>query len=252
LDDLAFRYRHGVIYADPPWHHAVPLEPYTRHPSTVYSQDGEADKDDATMPWQAIAAVPVETWAARPCVLAMWATAPHLGEAMSVLSAWGFDYKTCIGWVKEFRNGEPARGVGVWVMQPWEFLLIGVRGAPGVRSEERKPYRGVLGLLVDAETTGDDKARRVFYGERSRHSRKPLEVQEYLESFQIGDYLELFATRPRDGWTTWGFDTGFRLSERGVERFEVRPDPQLALDFPTEDADGAEDLPKVRDGEGSA
>jgi len=36
------------------------------------------------------------------------------------------------------------------------------------------------------------------------HSEKPSEVYSRIERLYPGPYLELFARKPRDGWTTWG------------------------------------------------
>ena len=38
---------------------------------------------------------------------------------------------------------------------------------------------------------------------RLEHSRKPVDLYEYAESFP-GPYLELFARSKRIGWTSWG------------------------------------------------
>jgi N6-adenosine-specific RNA methylase IME4 len=36
------------------------------------------------------------------------------------------------------------------------------------------------------------------------HSEKPDEVYRRIERLYGGPRLELFARKPRDGWTTWG------------------------------------------------
>jgi N6-adenosine-specific RNA methylase IME4 len=36
------------------------------------------------------------------------------------------------------------------------------------------------------------------------HSQKPEEYARIIEKLYDGPYLELFARRKRDGWTTWG------------------------------------------------
>jgi N6-adenosine-specific RNA methylase IME4 len=37
-----------------------------------------------------------------------------------------------------------------------------------------------------------------------QHSEKPDEVYRRIERLYPGPYLELFARKPRDGWTVWG------------------------------------------------
>lgn len=81
--------KYAVIYADPPW---------------GYSNKGTraaADKHYSTMTIEEIKALPVADIAAADCVLFLWATFPMLPEALEVIKAWGFRYKT-LGflWVK--------------------------------------------------------------------------------------------------------------------------------------------------------
>jgi len=40
--------------------------------------------------------------------------------------------------------------------------------------------------------------------EEAEHSEKPEEVARRIERLYPGPYLELFARRPRERWTTWG------------------------------------------------
>jgi hypothetical protein len=46
--------------------------------------------------------------------------------------------------------------------------------------------------------------RQVIIEPRREHSRKPDCVHERIERLVAGPYLELFARRERNGWTTWG------------------------------------------------
>jgi N6-adenosine-specific RNA methylase IME4 len=39
--------------------------------------------------------------AAANCVRFLRATSPKLSESFQVLSAWGFEYRTCMVWVKD-------------------------------------------------------------------------------------------------------------------------------------------------------
>ena len=43
-----------------------------------------------------------------------------------------------------------------------------------------------------------------FTWSRAEHSRKPDEFYSLVEAVSPGPYLELFARRPRVGWTVWG------------------------------------------------
>jgi len=74
--------RYAVIYADPPWR---------------YSQkglQGAAEKHDPTMSVEELCALPVAELAAPDSVLFLWATFPQLPEALRLIRAWGFTYKS--------------------------------------------------------------------------------------------------------------------------------------------------------------
>ena len=75
----------GVIYADPPWRLG----------------DGKGSPPYPTMATRDICALPVGSLAAPDCALFLWAVYSHLPDALAVISAWGFTYKTCaFTWVK--------------------------------------------------------------------------------------------------------------------------------------------------------
>jgi N6-adenosine-specific RNA methylase IME4 len=156
------------------------------------------------MPLADIAAIPVQDWAKRDCILGLWATWPKLDEAMDLIPRWGFKHVTGFPWVKTVpNNGAIRRGVGHWSMGCTEPFLIARRGEP------KRNGVPVLGLL-----TGEDRS---FWAPNVGHSVKPYGVHEWLEEIAEGPFLELFARREYPGWSTWGYDTGFRLSASGVE-----------------------------------
>lgn len=164
----------GVIYADPPWKF------------DVYSEDtGQgrtAEAHYSTMAVDDIAAVPVASFAADNCVLFMWATAPTLPEAFTLLAAWGFAYRTQCVWVKD------KIGLGFWFRNLHEILVIAVKGA------------------VPAPAHGTQWPS-VIEAPRGRHSEKPVIFYELIEAyFPSLPKIELFARNDRDGWECWGFE----------------------------------------------
>jgi hypothetical protein len=82
----------GVIYADPEWR----FEPRSRSTGL----DRSADNHYPTSSTDEIAMRPVDEIAADDCVLFLWATAPMLPDALRVMAAWGFAYKSQIVWRK--------------------------------------------------------------------------------------------------------------------------------------------------------
>lgn len=176
--------RYGVIYADPEWQWETWGEGgRERCPENHYP----------TSPTEAIAARPVGRLAADDCVLFLWATSPRLPDALAVMAAWGFTYKSQIIWrkVHEPKEGEtlPPRldlGNGYWFRNAHELLLIGTRGD------------------VPAPAMGDQFAS-VLDAPVGAHSAKPERFAEMIEAyFPTLPKLELNARIARPGWDCWG------------------------------------------------
>jgi N6-adenosine-specific RNA methylase IME4 len=171
--------KYGAILADPPWKFAV------------YSARGEgrsASQHYATEGHDTLASIPVGEWAADDCALFMWATDPMLPQALELMRAWGFTYKT-VGfyWTKRNADGSPFTGMGYWTRANPEQCLLGTRGHP-----ER--------LHKDV--------RRWIDSPRREHSRKPDEIYDRIERLVGGPYLEIFARQTKAGWDAWGNEAG--------------------------------------------
>jgi N6-adenosine-specific RNA methylase IME4 len=140
--------------------------------------DRAADNHYPTMRVQEIARLQVP--AADNCVLFLWATAPMLREALQLMDAWGFTYRSNCVWAKD----KP--GTGHWFRNRHEHLLVGVKGqipapAPG------EQYESVIEAAV------------------GRHSEKPQDFAEMIEKmFPSTPRVELFARATRSGWDVWG------------------------------------------------
>ncbi len=156
-----------LIYADPPWQ--------------LGSPDGQNAPENhyPTMSLEKIKAMPVPV--ADDAVLFLWAVASKLPEALQVMNAWGFQYKTCLAWVKDWI------GLGTWVRHRHELLLFGRRGNYPPPEPEDRPDS-------------------VIEAPRGRHSEKPTCVYELIErAYPLASKLELFARgTPRTGWKIWG------------------------------------------------
>lgn len=113
-------HNYEVIYADPPWQYQ------DRNCS------GSAEGHYRTMPLYQIKALPVEAIAAPNAVLLMWATWPLMREAMELIEAWGFTYKTIgFNWIKRNRSDCGFFfGLGRWTRGNAEPCLLATRGKP--------------------------------------------------------------------------------------------------------------------------
>ncbi|SCK49366.1 N6-adenosine-specific RNA methylase IME4 [Variovorax sp. HW608] len=161
--------RYPVIYCDPPWRYDY-----------VETESRAIENQYPTLDLQDIMSLPVQEIAFDDCVLYMWATSPKLADAMEVLPAWGFTYRTCAVWDKR------KLGMGYYFRQQHELLLVATRGEPPTPLPENRPSS-------------------VFAFERGEHSVKPVEVYEFIEAmYPELPKLEMFSRSPRTGWGAWG------------------------------------------------
>ncbi|MDP3938467.1 MAG: MT-A70 family methyltransferase [Deltaproteobacteria bacterium] len=170
-----------LLLADPPWQY--------KH---LISDNRRIENQYPTMSLEDICAYPAGKLATDDAVLFLWVPSPLLPEGLQALSAWGFNYRTCMVWVKD------KIGMGWWARQQHEQLLIGTRGNPPTPPEARRPPS-------------------VIFAPRGRHSEKPERAYEIIEAMYPewrDRRVELFARRRRDGWHAIGNEL---TSEADVE-----------------------------------
>lgn len=168
--------KYGCILADPPWRFRTWSET---------NQKKSASRHYSLMTIEEICGLPVASIAADDCVLLMWSINPMLPDAIRVIDAWGFRFRTvCFTWAKQTSTGAAWHmGLGYWSRQNTEQVLLATRGKP------KRLAKNVRQLLVSP---------------RREHSRKPDEQYERIEALCAGPYVELFARHRRPGWTSWG------------------------------------------------
>src|SRR5262249_54878479 len=97
---------------------------------------------------------------------------------------WGFEYKTHVVWVKDWI------GVGFWVHNQHEILLVAARGDMPTPAPANRPPS-------------------VIIAPRREHSRKPDEAYVLIERMYPDlPKIELFARQTRPGWAAWGNQVG--------------------------------------------
>ena len=63
------------------------------------------------------------------CFLFLWGTWAFLSEALRVIDAWGFTYKTSgFVWVKTYQSGKDVFGMGNYTRGNTEYVLLAVKG----------------------------------------------------------------------------------------------------------------------------
>lgn len=166
--------KYQIIYADPPW---------------SYNDSGCAGAAAAqysTMSLDELQRLPVGAMADKNCVLFMWATYPKMQEALALIKAWGFEYKTiAFQWVKTYKSGfGEFLGLGRWTRGNTEPCLLATKG---------KPHRINAGIS------------QLIFSPLRRHSQKPPEARVKIKKL-LGDLpaVELFAREKTPGWDVWG------------------------------------------------
>lgn len=176
-----------VIVADPPWRFETRSDK-----GRGRCPDGAVGRFHyETMDLAAIEALPVGSIAAKSAVLLLWATAPMMPQALEVLAAWGFSYRSQLVWVKQ------RIGTGYWARNRHELVLIAARGKFPAPAPAARP-----GSVIE--------------GQQREHSRKPEALFEFAErAWPDARKAELFARgAARPGWTAWGLEAEPLLSAK--------------------------------------
>ena len=141
-----------------------------------------------------LCALPVETLAEKDCLLFLWATFPQLPEALRLIRAWGFTFKTvAFVWLKLNKKSSTwFYGLGYWTRGNAEICLLAKRGKPKRRSA------GVHQFIISPV---------------EEHSKKPdVTRDKIIELAGNLPRVELFARQKTPGWDVWGNEVDSDLS----------------------------------------
>ena len=158
--------KYNIVYADPPWSYN------SRRSNYIKNSSGETLRHYDTLTLDELKQIPISEITDKDCMLFMWATFPQIQEALDLIKAWGFDYKTV------------AFGVGYYTRNNVEICLLGVKG---------KPFKEVGNMSS------------VVISPREEHSKKPDIVRDKIVEL-CGDIprIELFARKETEGWDVFG------------------------------------------------
>ena len=180
LNDLVeLGHKFSTIYADPPWKYS--------NQATRSAADGEYP----TLSIDELSKLPVPQLTTENAHLHLWTTNGFIHEALHLIESWGFEYKSCLVWVK------PQMGIGNYWRVSHEFLLLGVKGSMTFKNHALKSW-------IEAK--------------RTRHSAKPEIVRTFVELASPGPYLELFGRRLVKGWTVFGNQIEKNMFDEAEER----------------------------------
>ncbi|MBF2760897.1 MAG: transcriptional regulator [Ectothiorhodospiraceae bacterium AqS1] len=188
--------RYEVIYADPPWDYKGQLQ----HCGAGGGDSGGAMRHYPTVTLADLKTLPVDRIAADDSLLFLWATSPHLDQAIDLGKAWGFAWAT-VAFVWDKCKTNP----GYYTLSQCELCLAFKKGKiPSPR--------------------GARNIRQLVSEPRQGHSRKPDEVRRRIESmFPDQSRIELFAREPAAGWKAWGLEAQWdakrpRLTRPRIDR----------------------------------
>lgn len=175
--------KYNIIYADPPWDY----ENWNKKWHEENASSRWAGKKYPLMPLEDICNLPVNEIADKNSVLFMWTISTMLPNALKVIDAWGFKYRT-VGfvWVKKNKIKDSFfTGMGFWTRANAEICLLAIKGKPLPRISR--------------------SVHQIIYTPIDKHSKKPTEARERIVEL-LGDLprIELFAREIPDGWDAWG------------------------------------------------
>jgi len=172
--------KYQIIYADPPWSYKVWSE-------DKKNAQGCAKRYYQTMRIEDICKLPIQSIADKDCKLFLWATPPCLQEAIQVIKAWGFEYKTiAFCWVKTNpKSGTPFYGIGHWTASNCELVLAG--------------------MIKGGRLNRQGCVSQIDMSPRGLHSTKPTGIKDKIVKL-CGEIprIELFARQKTEGWDVWG------------------------------------------------
>src|ERR1700748_858189 len=173
----------AVIYADPPWHYNGKLQ-FDKSSKPKENIDfarnifiSSAAFKYPTLKLDELKKLRVQEIAEDDSLLFLWATNPHLAQAIELGEAWGFEYRTvAFVWNKMVHNP------GKYNLSYCELCLLFKRG--------RIPNPG-----------GARNVKQLVSVPRGEHSEKPLEIARNIElMFPHHKRIELFARVRMAGW----------------------------------------------------
>ena len=174
--------KYKIILADPPWSYQFGRVGHEY-------KHGSAAKYE-TMSVETLCSLNVCDITNKNSVLFLWATTPLLPDAFTLMTAWGFKYKTAIYWRKIM-----SLGMGFWFRGQVEVCLMGIKGSIKAFHSQKPNFI-------------QSKVRK--------HSQKPDELYSIIEELNLNPKIELFARQRREGWDVYGNELSDTIQKKIV------------------------------------
>jgi N6-adenosine-specific RNA methylase IME4 len=118
LLDFVGQSRFATILADPPWQ-------FVNRTGKIAPEHGRLSRY-GTMSLQEIMDLPVSDIVKATAHLYLWVPNALLPDGLTVMKAWGFNYKSNLVWHKVRKDGgSDGRGVGFYFRNVTELILFG-------------------------------------------------------------------------------------------------------------------------------
>jgi len=174
--------RYRCIVIDPPWDQRKTAKRKVRPKQSTRL-------DYSTMSFDALSALPINTWLAAQGFIWLWATnskdqktdKPIIESAFKLLSEWGLTYHTFITWHKK---------TGVCPFSPYQVITEHVLFA----------YKGKAAFSNNSL----GKLQTFFTESPTTHSTKPACFYEDIRRYFPGPRLDMFARQRHTGFDGWG------------------------------------------------
>ena len=198
--------RYEIIYADPPWKYDNNMN---NKSSSILNSKGKYTWTDgneshySTMKLEEMKEIKITSITTENALLFMWASSPHLYDAMQLGVCWGFKWAT-IGFIWNKESINP----GSYTMSSCELCLIFKCGnIPQPR--------------------GETNIKQFLSVKRGPHSVKPNEVRKRIERmFPTQSKIELFAREIYPGWDAWGNEINL---VDNPDQSDIKPVEQIKL-----------------------
>ena len=155
----------NIIVIDPPWPYGTNYDPDTRRVASPYPEMSLKEIEEIEIP------------ADENCILWLWTTNRFIHDGFHLIEKWEFKPKTILTWIKD------KMGIGQWLRGKTEHCILATKGKPPIN--------------LTNQTTA-------LFGTRTKHSRKPIEFYELVDSLCFGRKLDYFSRESREGWETFG------------------------------------------------
>lgn len=183
--------KYKTILADPPW---------DINQRGKYS-NRSAESHYPLMPLERIKNMPIAELCEDDAHLYLWCPNGLLPQALDVIKAWGFTYRSDMVWCK------PRLSLGNYIRTSHETLLFAMRGKAPVKFHGQGSW---------------------LFAPQQEHSHKPEEQFSIIERLSDGPYLELFARRRQHGWDCWGdeIDSDIVIPGYPVPHYSAKVNPK--------------------------